>query len=33
MTMHNPPYAGEILKELCSEPWNLTVTEAVAALV
>ena len=32
MKMHNPPHPGEVLKELCIEPLNLTVTEAAAAL-
>jgi hypothetical protein len=28
MKMHNPPHPGEVLKTLCLEPLNLTVTEA-----
>ena len=32
MKMHNPPHPGEVLKELCIKPLNLTVTEAAAAL-
>lgn len=32
MQMHNPPHPGEVLKELCLEPLNLTVTETAAAL-
>jgi antitoxin HigA-1 len=32
MKMHNPPHPGEVLKGLCIEPLNLTVTEAVEAL-
>ncbi|MBW4552478.1 MAG: HigA family addiction module antidote protein [Aphanocapsa sp. GSE-SYN-MK-11-07L] len=32
MKMHNPPHPGEVLKELCIEPLNLTVTEAAEAL-
>jgi addiction module HigA family antidote len=32
MLMHNPPHPGEILKTLCLEPLNLTVTEAAKAL-
>ena len=32
MQMHNPPHPGEILKELCLEPLNLTVTKAAQAL-
>ena len=30
--MHNPPHPGEILRELCLEPLDLTITEAAAAL-
>lgn len=32
MLMHNPPHPGEILRELCLEPLNLTVTAAAEAL-
>ena len=32
MLMHNPPHPGEIIKELCLEPLELTVTEAAEAL-
>ena len=32
MKMHNPPHPGEVLKELCIEPLNLTVDEAAEAL-
>ncbi len=32
MLMHNPPHPGEILKKLCLEPLNLTVTDAAKAL-
>ena len=32
MRMHNPPHPGEILKEFCLEPLDLTVTEAAEAL-
>ena len=32
MKMYNPPHPGEVLKELCIEPLNLTVTEAAEAL-
>ena len=32
MKMHNPPHPGEILKTLCLEPLNLTVTEAARSL-
>jgi addiction module HigA family antidote len=30
--MHNPPHPGEILRELCLDPLNLTVTQAADAL-
>lgn len=30
--MHNPPHPGEILKALCLEPLNLTVTRAATSL-
>jgi antitoxin HigA-1 len=32
MKMHNPPHPGEVLRELCLKPLELTVTEAAAAL-
>jgi antitoxin HigA-1 len=32
MSMHNPPHPGEIIKEFCVEPLNLTVTGAAASL-
>ncbi len=32
MRMHNPPHPGEVLRELCLEPLNVTVTEAASAL-
>jgi antitoxin HigA-1 len=32
MRMHNPPHPGEVLRELCLQPLNLTVTEAADAL-
>jgi len=32
MRMHHPPHPGEVLKILCLEPLNLTVTEAARAL-
>lgn len=32
MRMHNPPHPGEIIREFCIEPLNLTVTEAANAL-
>ena len=28
MKMHNPPHPGEVLRGLCLEPLNLTVTDA-----
>ncbi len=32
MRMHNPPHPGEIIREFCIEPLNLTVTDAAKAL-
>jgi addiction module HigA family antidote len=32
MKMHNPPHPGEVLKALCLEPLQLTVTEAARSL-
>lgn len=32
MLMHNPPHPGVIIKELCLEPLDLTVTDAARAL-
>lgn len=32
MSMHNPPHPGEVLRELCLEPLELTVTDAAKAL-
>lgn len=32
MKMHNPPHPGEVLRELCLEPLDLTVTDAAVAL-
>jgi addiction module HigA family antidote len=32
MKMHNPPHPGEVLKALCLEPLNLTVTDAARSL-
>ncbi len=32
MLMHNPPHPGEIIKELCLDPLELTITAAAAAL-
>ena len=30
--MHNPPHPGEVLRELCLKPLDLTVTQGAAAL-
>jgi addiction module HigA family antidote len=30
--MHNPPHPGEIIREFCIEPLDLTVTETAEAL-
>jgi len=30
--MHNPPHPGEVLRELCLEPLDLSITEAARAL-
>lgn len=30
--MHNPPHPGEIIRELCLEPLEISVTEAAQAL-
>ena len=32
MKMHNPPHPGEVVRHLCLEPLNLTVTEAARSL-
>ena len=32
MVMHDPPHPGEVLRELCLEPLDLTVTAAAQAL-
>jgi addiction module HigA family antidote len=32
MGMHNPPHPGEIIREFCIEPLDLTVTEAAESL-
>ena len=32
MKMHNPPHPGEVLKALCLEPLELTVTAAAKGL-
>ena len=32
MKMHNPPHPVEVLRQLCLEPLNLTVTDAARSL-
>ncbi|NDE90447.1 MAG: addiction module antidote protein, HigA family [Alphaproteobacteria bacterium] len=32
MTMHNPPHPGEIIRELCLDALNLSVTDAAAGI-
>ena len=32
MLMHNPPHPGEVIRELCLEPLDLTVTDAAKGL-
>jgi addiction module HigA family antidote len=32
MKMHSPPHPGEVLRQLCLEPLNLTVTAAARSL-
>ncbi len=32
MLMHNPPHPGEVLRNLCLDPLDLSVTEAAKAL-
>jgi len=32
MKMHNPPHPGEVLRQLCLEPLNVTVTNAARSL-
>jgi addiction module HigA family antidote len=32
ISMHHPPHPGEILRELCLMPLNLSVTDAAASL-
>lgn len=32
MIMHNPPHPGEVIRELCLEPLELSVTAAAEAL-
>lgn len=32
MQMHDPPHPGQIIKRLCLDPLNLSVTQAAEAL-
>jgi addiction module HigA family antidote len=32
MLMHNPPHPGEIIRELCLKPLDISVSEAAKAL-
>lgn len=32
MQMHNPPHPGEVIRGLCLEPLEITVTDAAEAL-
>jgi addiction module HigA family antidote len=32
MPMHNPPHPGEIIRELCIDPLEISVTRAAEAL-
>lgn len=32
MKMHNPPHPGEVLKTLCLEPLNMTITKVAKSL-
>lgn len=32
MLMHNPPHPGEIIRKLCLEPLDISVTEAAESL-
>lgn len=32
MSMYNPPHPGEVIRELCIAPLNLSVTEAAKGL-
>lgn len=32
MLMHNPPHPGEVIKELCLEPLDISVTAAAQSL-
>ena len=33
MGMHNPPHPGEIIKEFCVEPLDLTVTRKTFSMI
>lgn len=32
LQMHNPPHPGEIIRELCLEPLDMSITEAAEGL-
>lgn len=32
MQMHNPPHPGEVIRDLCLEPLEISVTDAAEAL-
>ncbi len=32
MSAHNPPHPGEVIRELCLEPLDISVTKAAEAL-
>ena len=32
MAMHNPPHPGEVIRELCIDPLEISVTKAAEAL-
>lgn len=32
MLMHNPPHPGKVIKELCLEPLELSITDAAKGL-
>lgn len=32
MLMHNPPHPGEVIKELCLAPLNISITSTAKAL-
>ena len=32
MKMHNPPHPGEVLRQLCLDPLNLTISDAARSL-